>query len=819
MNTTPHPRQASPIELPPQDEGGLRPPPGLSFWRRVWWWFDFLILVKLARLRFVAILIVIGLVITKWDLLIAYYEKWTRPASAASTAGGSDYEWFCPMHPSVVRDNSKEKCPICFMPLSKRTKGKDGEPDPLPAGIVSRVQLTPYRIVLAGVGTWRVDYMPLSREIVTTGQVEFNERGQKTVSARVAGRIDKLLASETGRMVNQGDVLAEIYSPDLFVTVQNLLQAQKSGNQSLVRDAQTRLELLGIDKMQIDEILQTGKAATHLKIRSPIQGHVIQKYVREGQYVEEGMALYDIADLRTVWIQAQVYEDDIALLPLSQETPLMADGSGLPVVATMRAFPGEEFHGTLQFTYPHVDQATRTLSVRFEIENPHPHKLRPGSTATVRLFVAPQHVESLAAAGMTDSQKEDLSTGRVLAVPAGAVIDTGDQKIVYRRSSPSEFEGVRVTLGPKMTDPDGVVFLPVLSGLAAGDQIVTSGSFLVDAETRLNPAAGSIYFGGSSGAKSATGGSTVRATTPEDPDAKIVAALDKLSPGDRKLAEQQRTCPVLASSRLGSMGPPVKLALEGETVFLCCSGCTAKAKADPAATVKRVKELRSQPADAPPANQPPPPKNDLFAQSDVSPEASVKEIGEALARLSPADRQLAIAQQFCAVSNTSRLGSMGPPVKVMVKGEPIFLCCDGCEQSAKEDPEGMLRRAKELRAKSQPTADGSSPKSTTAPAFVEEKPPASADEKKYEAAIARLPAADRPLATSQKFCAVLAESRLGSMGPPAKIVLNGEPVFLCCKGCEQAAKANPQAAVARARQLRAESQSKQSATSAEGARR
>src|SRR5688572_1024914 len=94
--------------VPRDDEGGLRPPPGLSFWRRVWWWFDFLILVKLARLRFVAILLVIGLIITQWDTLIAYYEKWTRPAGAAAVSG-SAFEWFCPMHPSVVRDNPKDK--------------------------------------------------------------------------------------------------------------------------------------------------------------------------------------------------------------------------------------------------------------------------------------------------------------------------------------------------------------------------------------------------------------------------------------------------------------------------------------------------------------------------------------------------------------------------------------------------------------------------------------------------------------------------------------------------------------------------------------
>src|SRR5207248_3727163 len=140
--------------------------------------------------------------------------------------------------------------------------------------------------------------------------------------------------------------------------------------QSLVRDSRTRLELLGIDNAQIQQMVETGKANTHLKIHSPISGHVIQKYVREGQYIEEGMPLYDIVDLSTVWIQAQVYEDDIALLPVGQDQAHIHDAEKTAVVATTRAFPNEEFRGKLKFIYPHVDQATRTLSVRFEVENP-----------------------------------------------------------------------------------------------------------------------------------------------------------------------------------------------------------------------------------------------------------------------------------------------------------------------------------------------------------------------------------------------------------------------------------------------------------------
>lgn len=688
-----HPDEVSELV---QDEGGLRPPPELRGWRRAWWWFDFIILVKLARLRFVGILVVIGVVITQWDTLIAYYEKWARPSSAGSAAGG-DFEWFCPMHPSIVRDNSKEKCPICFMPLSKRKKGEAGDADPLPAGIVNRVQLSPYRIVLAGVSTLPVQYQPLTREVVAAGLVEFNERGQKTVSSRVNGRIDKLFASETGQMVTAGDVLTSIYSPDLNVTVQNLLQAKRASNQEMLQGARDRLELLGIDGDQIDEILRTGKANSHLKIRSPISGHVIQKYVREGQYVQEGMPLYDMADLSTVWIQAQVYEDDIGLLPVEQLHEGDVSTAHLAVVATTRAFPNEEFKGQLKFIYPHVDQATRTLTVRFEVDNPG-HKLRPGSTATVRLKITPNQL-ALVSKDASEEQQTEFAEGKLIAVPESAVIDTGDQKIVYRETMPGVFEGVQVTLGPKMRGPDDVVYLPITHGLAAGERIVTSGSFLVDAETRLNPAAGSIYFGGSSGSQGA-GGGTVRATTPEDPDAKINAALAGLSPADRALAQQQRFCPVLKTSRLGSMGPPIKLTLDSETVFICCSGCKAQATKDPKATAERVRELRKkppEPAPKPPMESVPVPKK----QPTVALTKEEQEIQDELAKLSPADLKLVLQQRFCVVAEDSPLGSMGPPIKLMVNGEPVFICCEGCEKSAKKDAQKTLANLKQLRSASQ----------------------------------------------------------------------------------------------------------------------
>jgi hypothetical protein len=268
----------------------------------------------------------------------------------------------------------------------------------------------------------------------------------------------------------------------------------------------------------------------------------------------------------------------------------------------------------LTFVYPHVDQQSRTVTVRFELDNPG-HKLRPGMTATVTLLIPPDRVLMLQSVVGTlrvpssepEKDEEQNGTrsvpttieesGRVAAVPESAVIDTGSQTIVYRESLPNVFEGVLVKLGPKMTGPENVMYFPVVDGLALGDRVVTSGSFLVDAETRLNPAAGSIYFGGSGGNGTTSTGGTVtiaRPSTPEHKDTVLHAALAKLAPADRALAEKQQFCPILKNSRLGSMGTPVKLMIEDQPVFVCCPGCKPKALADPQVTLKTVEELRAR---------------------------------------------------------------------------------------------------------------------------------------------------------------------------------------------------------------------------------
>jgi len=247
-----------------------------------------------------------------------------------------------------------------------------------------------------------------------------------------------------------------------------------------------------------------------------------------------------------------------------------------------------------------------------------------------------------------------------------------------------------------MTGPHNGTWYPVLSGLAVGDDVVASGSFLVDAETRLNPAAGSIYFGGSGGSKSGSSVTNVRPSTPDDEAAKLTAVFAKLPAEDRKLVEAQQYCPILSSNRLGSMGPPVKLTIDGHTVFLCCAGCKASAQEHPAETLAKVERLKRQPPATGGKSNEVKAAESKPAQKPV--DAKDAKIAAAIAKLSEADRKLAEQQRFCAVlGESSRLGSMGVPVKVMIDGQPAFVCCAGCREDALKDPKATLSKVESLK--------------------------------------------------------------------------------------------------------------------------
>lgn len=433
-----------------------------TFRQKVWFVFE----AVNVRLRFVLILVLTGLVIGYWDTISNYYEKYTRPKNFADTVLVSNIEYFCPMHPNVIRD-APGSCPICGMPLSQRHKGEsDGE---LPPEILGRVQLSPYRIALAGVKTSAVDYFPLEKLVEVPGTVEFDERKLARISARIAGRIDNLFVNYTGTTVKQGDALAKIYSPQLLSTIDEFLNVSRQGKNifkgvagfeetagvgwSFVDSARKRLRYLGITDSQIKEIERTGRADPDMLITSPLSGIVTKKYVVEGQYVDEGTPLFDVANLTVVWMQAKAYEEDVRYLKVGQRVSI-----------TTAAWPNENFSGTVAFIDYVVNRNTRTVNVRVDVENTD-LKLKPGMflTAAIKAPVS--------------------AAGEVLVVPETAVIDTGTKKIVYVERETGIFDAVEIASGGRSGE-----YYPLISGLKKGDRVVSAGAFLIDAESRLNPA-------------------------------------------------------------------------------------------------------------------------------------------------------------------------------------------------------------------------------------------------------------------------------------------------------------------------------------------
>lgn len=682
------------------------------------------------RLRFIAILIGMGLVIGYWETITNYWEKFTRSSGVAS-ALADGMEFFCPMHPNVVRptldpDGSVPDCPICGMPLSKRKKG---EPVKLREGVLARVQLSPDRIQAGGIGSVAVEQKPLVKELRTVGTLEYDESRLSRIVARVDGYLEKLYVNESFAELRQGQPIADIYSPELYTAVQELLLARSAKNEQLASLAREKLRLLRIDDQDIDA-LTTSKDKVRLTLRSPRGGHLIRKEVVEGDKVMPGQVLFEVADLSQMWLEMEVYERDIAIIK-----------PGMKVEARIEAFPERVFPGGIELVHPHLQGDQRTVRVRARLDNSD-HLLRQGMYATVRvvsplLETEPFHsqlvksrqpqgtVDDVALAAMQkvcpvtgfklgsmgDPKRVNVGTRDVLlccdgcmkqmlaqpaeflarlstvsekgvlAVPERAVIDTGEQKIVYVEREPGTFEGIEVKLGPRSGG-----YYAVIEGLLPGDKVAASGAFLIDAETRLNPAASAAYFGASGGPQSGTtGAATAEPGRPgmrKLPSAADLAQIGKLPEADRKAATAQGTCPI-TDEPLGSMGVPVKVMLEGKAVYLCCKGCVKKAESEPKKTLDKIQGWQKEPtpkaAPAPEATKPLARK--LPAAEDLT----------EIAKLPEADRKAALAQGTCPITDEP-LGSMGVPLKVTLNGKAVYLCCKGCEKDAENEAKEVLQK-------------------------------------------------------------------------------------------------------------------------------
>lgn len=482
-------------------------------------------------------------------LSLLYFGK--PHASEEAVASG---EWTCSMHPQV-RLPRPGRCPICGMTLIPVTSLKEEQ---------NRVALR------AGIEVEPIRRRELFKEIRTVGKIDYNESRVKLLTSRVAGRADRIYADFTGIKVAKGDHLVDIYSPELVSAQAELLRALEAnpggvrrpegsalGSISLVESARTKLSLLGILPEQIAEIERSRKELTHLTIYAPIGGVVIEKSVREQQYVERGDTLYRIAEMDPIWLYLDIYEYDLGWLRFGQS-----------VDVTVEAYPGEAFHGTVVFIDPFLNDQTRTVKVRVNLPNAD-LRLKPAmyasATIQVRLqrdgtpvptglegkFVCPMHPEVVrdepgtcprcemnleqvpqvfpaqkvvtprTDAGREPSEKDgehknhvtsqqvkngldDQSALSIVAIRKSAVLDTGRRHATYRRRKDGAFELVDLQLGPLAAAKDDAgkesSFYPVLEGLSEGDDVVVQGGFMLDSQRQIEGMPSLLYAEGRSAA-------------------------------------------------------------------------------------------------------------------------------------------------------------------------------------------------------------------------------------------------------------------------------------------------------------------------------
>lgn len=637
-----------------------------------------------------------ALVVVKlWPGLIG-----TDPAvsvqTVASTETAKKQVWTCSMHPQIRMDHF-DLCPLCGMDLTPVNPDED-------SAAPEELKLSERARMMASVATAELTTRELVKELRTVGRVAMDETRVANIAAWVDGRVDQVFADFPGTLVRKGEHLVRIYSPELYSTQKEFLTTVQREQQwvstgrsdnglALSKSARERLLLWGITPEQIDELVRSGKADTHLTIYAPMGGTIIEKNIRAGQYVEKGDPLYTIADLSHVWLVLEIYESELSWIRVGQ-----------PVQVTLESEPHHPHQGTVAFVEPVLNQQTRTVQVRVILANPE-GKFRPGmyAQALVRVpimpdgkpaptglegrYVCPMHPYVMAdQSGTCDVCKMPLEKvpgesarraaelhPKLLAVPAEAVLTTGLRQLVYIEREPGQFRLVEPKLGPRAGD-----YYPVLSGLNAGDRVVVRGNFLLDSQYQVTGKPSLLYPHGSMGGVEPP-------KKLKQPGPKEIANLAKLAPEDRKAAEAQKICPI-TEELLGSMGAPVKVQAGDQLVFLCCKGCVSAVEKDPQAALAKL----AGPPEATLVDAPGGASNGFTAEERAT-----------LEQLPAGDRELALQQRICPVTEMP-LGSMGVPVKINVLGRTVFLCCDGCEESVKEDPEGMLKKLDEARPTANP---------------------------------------------------------------------------------------------------------------------
>ncbi|GAB7027366.1 efflux RND transporter periplasmic adaptor subunit [Geotalea toluenoxydans] len=411
---------------------------------------------------------------------------------SAKTSTGKDAKvaqgkqlYTCSMHPFIIKDKPGT-CPICGMELIKKIDGAAGS-GPMTAEqkqqaeMIGHVSLSPTQRVMANVATIEVRRQDLNKEINAVGIVQFDQSRQAKVTAWIGGRIDRLFVDTVGSWVSKSKPVAEVYSPDLVATQQEYLLAVKSRDQlknspiasisqngdGLVQSAKQRLLLFGVRENQIAQLEKAGKPNIRLPIYTPLSGIVIEKMVQQGQYVNTGDQLFNIADLSNVWVEVEVYENEFPNVHIGQRVEIRS-----------QSFPGKSFSGKVSYIYPFLDPKTRTVKARVEMPNPG-MRLKPDMFVNAIIKVP---------------------LGSAIVVPVTAVLDTGTRQVVWVESSPGMFEPRDVKVGQQTDDK-----IQIISGINPGDKVAVSGGYLIDSESQLKGGGGQDHSKHTGGKPAAPG--------------------------------------------------------------------------------------------------------------------------------------------------------------------------------------------------------------------------------------------------------------------------------------------------------------------------
>lgn len=419
-------------------------------------------------------------------------------------------KWTCSMHPQIIT-NKPGKCPICAMDLIPMAADSS-------AGIETReLVVSEQAAKLMEIETSVVQRQFVTAEVRMVGKVDYDETRVKNITAWVPGRIDRLYVDFTGITVKKGDHMVYLYSPQLISAQAELLQASKAaGNiraesSELIKNSilatleatREKLRLLGLDDEQIKNIESSGTPQAHITINSPMGGIVIHKNATEGMYVDTGTPIYSVADLSRLWVKLDAYESDLPWIRYGQQ-----------VEFTTEAVPGEVFKGTISFIEPVLNDKTRTVKVRINIDNSD-GKLKPqmfvkaivhskiaagGKVMAAEMagkWICPMHPDIVKQEkGTCDICGMDLVTteslGYVtadtsglppLVIPATAALITGKRAIVYVQVPDTDkptYAGREIVLGPRA----GNYYL-VESGLHEGEVVVTNGNFKIDSALQI----------------------------------------------------------------------------------------------------------------------------------------------------------------------------------------------------------------------------------------------------------------------------------------------------------------------------------------------